>query len=163
MPQHPTTNQGSHDFDFLFGHWTIQNTSLKKRLQGCTEWDSFSATGSAQPLLGGLGNLDDFVPEGWRPGFLGMSLRLFNPVTQLWSIYWASNQTGTLESPVVGAFRDGVGIFEGEDMLEGKPIRVRFTWSGITANSALWEQEFSDDGQNWEKNWTMQFTRNESL
>lgn len=74
-----------------------------------------------------------------------------------------SNATGRLEPPVIGVFKDGVGIFNGQDMLDGKPIRVRFTWSGITSETALWEQEFSgDNGVSWEKNWIMQFTRKDT-
>jgi hypothetical protein len=157
------TNDGRHDFDFLPGRWQIANERLLERLNGCTEWEHFSATQNAWMILDGIGNMDDFVTETWRPGFIGMSLRLFNSATQLWSIYWMSNQTGKLEPPVVGAFKDGIGIFEGDDMLEDKPIRVRFTWSGITVTSALWEQAFSDDGgQTWEKNWIMRMTRIES-
>jgi hypothetical protein len=153
-------HDASHDFDFWFGRWHIENQRLLKRLQGCDEWETFAATGEAKPILGGMGNIDDFVPDTWRPGFIGMSLRLFNPTTQRWSIYWMSNQTGTLEPPVVGSFKDGVGIFEGNDVLEGRPILVRFIWSEITTNSALWEQEFSDDnGKTWEKNWIMRMTR----
>ena len=156
-------NSGRHDFDFLFGSWNIENRALRKRLEGCTEWEYFSASGTSRPLLGGLGNLDDFVPVGWRPGFLGMTLRLFNPATGLWSIYWASNQTGTLEPPVTGHFQDGIGMFEGEDVPNGLPIRVRFVWSEITQSSARWEQFFSDDGgTSWEKNWVMKFTRAEA-
>jgi hypothetical protein len=153
-------HDASHDFDFWFGRWHIENERLLKRLEACTEWETFAAVGEAKPILGGIGNIDDFVPTTWKPGFIGMSLRLFNPVTQQWSIYWMSNQTGTLEPPVVGGFQDGVGIFEGNDVLEGRPIRVRFIWSEITANSALWEQEFSGDaGKTWEKNWIMRMTR----
>ena len=151
------------DFDFLFGSWQIKNTFLKKRLQGCEVWETFTATGTAQPILGGLGNIDDFVAPEWRPDFIGMTLRLFDLVTQQWSIYWMSNATGRLEPPVIGVFKDGVGIFNGEDTLGGKPIRVRFTWSSITSETALWEQEFSgDNGASWEKNWIMQFTRKDT-
>jgi hypothetical protein len=53
-----------------------------------------------------------------------------------------------------------VGTFYADDTLRGKPIRVRFTWSKITATSARWEQAFSPDGgKTWEVNWTMQFER----
>ena len=150
----------NHDFDFLFGTWQIKNTFLKKRLQGCSEWETFTATSTAKPILGGVGNMDDFIAPDWRPDFIGMSLRLFDQTTEQWSIYWMSNATGRLEPAVVGSFKDGIGIFEGHDIFEGIPIRVRFTWSGISKNNALWEQEFSsNNGLSWEKNWTMQFTR----
>jgi len=152
---------GSHDFDFQTGHWRIRNERLKKRLQGCTEWETFEATQEARLLPGGLGNIDDFVTDHW-PGFVGMSLRLYNRRTRRWSIYWASNQIDGLEPPVVGAFENGVGVFEGRQELDGRPILVRFTWSNITRNGARWEQEFSpDDGKTWEKNWIMTMTRAE--
>jgi hypothetical protein len=103
--------------------------------------------------------MDDFVTDHW-PGFVGMSLRLYNRRTRQWSIYWASNQIDGLEPPVVGSFENGVGVFEGRQELDGRPILVRFTWSNITRNGTRWEQEFSPDkGKTWEKNWVMTSTR----
>ena len=59
-----------------------------------------------------------------------------------------------------GRFEDGVGTFYGEDVFEGRPIRVRFLWSDITPVSARWAQAFSPDGgETWETNWIMDFTR----
>lgn len=160
MTDPPADRDGSHDFDFQTGHWRIHNERLKERLQGCTEWETFEATNHAGPLPGGLGNMDSFFTEHW-PGFVGMSLRLYNPRTRRWSIYWASNRIGGLEPPVVGSFDGkGVGVFEGRQELDGRLILVRFTWSDITENGARWEQAFSpDDGKTWEKNWIMTMTR----
>ncbi len=165
---HPLNGRGaSHDFDFLMGRWRIQNRKLLKLLQGCDEWETFEATQQAWPLPGRIGNYDEFVAESWRPGYVGMALRVFNPETQRWSIYWLTNRnggidgkTGALTPPVVGGFKDGIGIFEGRDELEGRPILVRFIWSNISRDSANWEQEFSaDDGRTWEKNWFMEMRR----
>jgi hypothetical protein len=159
MSQLRPERDGSHDFHFQTGRWRIRNERLVKRLRGCTEWETFEAVQHARLLPGGLGNIDDFVTDHW-PGFVGMSLRLYNPHTRQWSIYWATNRTGGLYPPVVGAFKDGIGVFEGRDEEEGRPVRVRFTWSNITPTSARWEQEFSpDEGRTWEKNWIMVLTR----
>jgi hypothetical protein len=159
MTNASTTNDGSHDFDFYFGRWRICNERLRQRLAGCDDWETFDATQQCRPILGGLGNIDDFVTE-WRDGFIGMTLRLFNPTTRQWSIYWASNRDGVLEPPVVGAFENGVGRFFGRDQHEGRPVLVRFVWSEITADSARWEQAFStDDGHSWEINWIMRMAR----
>jgi hypothetical protein len=159
MTTRPPERDGAHDFDFHVGRWLIRNDRLVGRLQGCTEWETFEATQRGWLLPGGLGNMDDFVTDHW-PGFVGMSLRLYSPVARTWSIYWVSNRTGVLEPPVVGSFDDGVGVFEGRDVLDGRPIVVRYTWSGITKTSARWEQDFSaDEGRTWEKNWVMQMTR----
>lgn len=154
------------DFDFYVGQWQVTNHRLKQRLKNCDDWEVFEATQHMRLLPGGIGNYDDFIAENWRPNFVGMSLRLFDPRSQCWSIYWLDNLTagldlsGSLLPPVVGKFTDGVGIFECDDVLDGTAIRVRYKWSDITANSAYWEQAMSDDaGKTWEVNWTMQMTR----
>lgn len=160
------TSGGIRDFDFLLGHWRVENSRLRKRLQDSEEWETFDATQHNQGLPGSIGNFDDFVAENWRPGFVGMSLRLFNPQTRLWSIYWLDNNTagldksGRLLPPVVGKFENAIGVFECDDELDGKPIRVRYTWSDIERDSAHWEQAMSPDGgETWEINWRMQFQR----
>jgi hypothetical protein len=159
MPSATSDRDGSHDFDFWAGRWRIRNERLVKRLQGCTDWETFDATVEAWLLPGGLGNMDTYRTEHW-PTYVGMSLRLYDTRARQWSIYWVSNQTGVLEPPVVGSFWNGVGVFEGRDVLEGRPIVVRFTWSDITETGVRWEQAFSpDEGHTWEKNWIMTMTR----
>lgn len=153
-------DDGRHDFDFLSGQWHVVNRRLVKRLAGCTEWETFEARQKAWPILSGLGNQDEFRAEGWRPGFIGMTLRFFNPATRQWSIYWVDNQRLVLDPPVVGAWEGGRGVFTTHDLFDGRPIVVRFTWTRPGVDAARWEQEFSpDDGATWEKNWVMDFTR----
>ncbi len=152
-------DDGRRDFDFSFGTWSVRNERLVERLVGCQEWETFEAEQQCRPLLGGLGNLDDFVTQ-WRGGYQGMTLRLFQPATRQWSIYWASNRDGVLDAPVVGRFEGGVGTFYGPEQHQGTPVLARFVWSHITATGARWEQAFStDDGKTWELNWRMTMTR----
>lgn len=161
----------SHDFDFLVGTWTSQQRRLKKRLQGSDDWETFSATWTLQQLPGGVINFDTLVAEDWRPGWVGMSLRVFNPVTNLWSIHWVTNEgggidaaSGQLEAAVVGRFHGDEGVFEGDDVFEGRPIRVRFQWQRLGANRARWQQAFSGDGgRSWETNWVMEFERSHGV
>ena len=149
---------GIGDFDFLVGSWDVRHRRLREWLTGCADWDEFGSTTEGWSLFGGAANVDEIsVPER---GFTGMSLRLLDPARGDWSIYWASSRDGRLQPPVTGRFRDGVGLFHGDDVHEGKPVRVRYTWSGITPASARWEQAFSTDAeQTWEVNWIMDFTR----
>ena len=157
----------SRDFDFLEGRWHTRQRRLKARLQGCVEWETFAATSCMQRLPGGVVNVDTLVAEDWRPGWVGMTLRIYNTATRLWSIYWVTNEgggidpnTGVLSPPVVGRFDGDVGVFEGNDRLDGQPIRVRFCWQRLGADAARWEQAFSaDGGHSWELNWVMDFER----
>lgn len=167
--QSDTTATGARDFDFLMGQWNIRNTRLVRRLAGCTDWETFDATGQARPLPGGIGNYDDFVPAVWKPGYVGMSLRVFSPVSQQWSIYWLDNATGGVDAatgllhpPVVGGFAHGKGIFNGRDVLDGRPIHMQFEWSRMHTGAPRWQQSFSaDEGRTWEMNWVMEFSRPE--
>jgi hypothetical protein len=152
-----------HDFDFLFGRWTIHNRKLAGPPQpGGTDWVEFGAQGEARPLLGGLGNIDAFVTSELpgRGAFEGMTLRLYDPQADVWRIWWASTGVpGRLDPPMEGRFTNGHGVFFGDDVLEGRPLKIRFDWTPGAA-SARWEQSFSyDDGQTWEKNWIMSFAR----
>jgi hypothetical protein len=148
------------DFDFWPGEWHVRNRRLRARLAGSEEWEEFEATSTARLLLDGLGNEDEFRTDH-AGGFIGMSFRFFDPETKLWTIYWAdSRRPGTLDPPLVGSFSGDVGVFHGDDEWAGRPVRIRFIWSGMTTPTPRWEQAFSDDGgETWETNWVMEFTR----
>ncbi|TAJ32438.1 MAG: DUF1579 domain-containing protein [Reyranella sp.] len=148
-------------FDFLVGNWNVHHRYLRRRLAGCTEWIEFAGTSSMRKILDGFANMDDddiHLPAG---RYAGVSLRTYDPKNESWSIYWLdSRYSGRIDPPLAGRFDDGIGTFYGDDTFEGRPIRVRFLWSRITPTSARWEQAFSDDeGNSWETNWYMDFTR----
>jgi hypothetical protein len=157
-------DDGRHDFDFLFGAWQIANRKRVNPLVEGDEWIEFEAFSVAQPIVGGLGNVDTFRAHEFpgRPGFEGFTLRLFEPKTGLWRIWWASSLgSGLLDEPVVGRFEDdGVGRFECDDILEGVQLRVRYEWRVIDTDTLNWQQSFSFDGRRtWDTNWVMDSTR----
>jgi hypothetical protein len=155
-------NEQAHAFDFLIGTWQIRNHRLVGRLQGSQEWQEFEARSVCNPLPGRLGNRDEYHTDFWQ-GFVGLSLRFFAPRSGQWSIYWIDNHGAQLQPPVIGAFAGDIGVFEGADRFEGRPILVRYTWSRVTTSHPRWEQAFSaDGGKTWETNWTMDFTRIDS-
>ena len=151
----------THDFDFFFGSWRVSHHRLKNRLAACTDWEDFAGTCTTQPLLGGLGNLDDNVLDAPNGAYRAATLRAFDPKMQRWSIWWLDGRyPDKLDVPMVGTFEDGVGTFLANDTFEGRAIKVRFLWSRITPKSCRWEQAFSEDGgKSWETNWTMDFAR----
>ena len=154
IPASPTSSK--HDFDFFFGKWQLTNRKLKQRLVNSNEWDEFSSTQECYPVLKNLGNVDDFLMDG----FEGMTLRLFNPATKLWSIYWADSNHGVLDKPVVGSFTDQVGHFYSAGKYENKEVLWRFKWDARNAANPVWSQAISaDNGANWEWNWYMMFSK----
>ena len=166
-PDHLQPRQGGdlsglHAFDLRAGCWTIHNHVLKERLADNHDWFDYDGTQRLWITMGGYGNMDDNElrkPEGT---YYGVTVRTYDPKTGIWSIWWYDGRdpSGDLDPPVKGRFKDGVGTFYSDDTLRGKPIKVRFTWSGITASAARWEQAFSGDGgKTWETNWTADFSK----
>jgi hypothetical protein len=148
------------DFDFFIGKWKVHNRKLKERLKGSTAWEEFEGTVVARHIWGGKANTDEYEADSPSGHIQGMTLRLFDPKSRQWSLYWSNSSTGHLEKPMIGEFKDGLGEFYDQEMYEGKSIYVRFLWSGLTENSCRWEQAFSaDGGKTWETNWIMQFER----
>jgi len=155
-----TENDGRNDFDFLMGTWKVRHRMLKDRLKGSEEWIEFEGETVARKILNGIGNLDDNLIQMKTGPVHAITLRLFNPTSREWSIYWSTDRTGILDVPVIGGFKDGVGQFYSQEVFEGRHIYSRFIWSKITATACQWEQAFSEDGgKTWETNWVMEFER----
>ena len=161
MTTSTTTQSTAADFDFLIGSWRVAHRRLKDRLAGSRTWVAFPGTTVVRKTLGGQGNVDDNVLE--RPGgaYCAMTLRVFDPQTDRWSIWWFDGRYPTsLDAPMVGRFEAGVGTFHADDTFEGRSVRVRFRWTSPEPDRPHWEQAFSiDDGVTWETNWTMDFAR----
>ncbi|MFD8225416.1 hypothetical protein ACFV16_14735 [Streptomyces massasporeus] len=147
-----------HDFDFFHGDWDVLHRRRTDFLDPDSDWEEFPSTSRCLPLFDGAANLDEIdMPH---LSAKGATLRLFDRESEQWSLYWASSISGTLFPPVVGRFEGGIGTFHGDDTYDGKDIRARFVWSGISDTSARWEQAFSvDGGDSWLTNWIMEFTR----
>lgn len=152
---------GAGDFDFFIGRWRVSHRRLKERLAGSQEWVQFAGTCITQKILGGLGNMDDNFLDLPGGAYRAVTLRSFNAATGQWSIWWLDGRyPGSLDTPMVGSFRDGVGIFYADDQLNGKPVKIRFLWTQPAKDQPRWEQAFSaDSGATWETNWVMDFSR----
>jgi hypothetical protein len=146
------------DFDFLFGEWRVHNRKVRDNTDPeCTEWIEFDARQTASPILNGAGNVDEMRLDD----FVGFTLRLWSPDDAVWRIWWsATNAPGVLDEPVVGRFADGVGRFEGIQVVGGLETVVRFEWVTTDPDAPQWNQYFSRDaGITWSHNWTMDFAR----
>lgn len=144
------------DFDFLAGKWTMENKKLKTRLDNCTEWIEFESTDeNLGAILNGIGNLDFYRASFDGKPYEGLTIRLFDPKTRLWSLYWVASDVGVMDPPVVGSFEGSVGHFYCKDVFKGKPILVVFRWDKTDPDNPVWSQAFSpDNGLTWEWNYT---------
>lgn len=153
-------NSSKHDFDFYEGKWKLHNRKLKTRLNNCTEWTEFESTQEMYKVLNGIGNIDNYLATFDGVKFEGMSVRLFNPKTKLWSIYWADSAEGVLQPAVVGSFENNVAHFFTKDIFNDRKIIVVFRWDVRDKENPIWSQAFSDNnGKTWEWNWYMYFSK----
>ncbi|RYY66416.1 MAG: hypothetical protein EOO13_15810 [Chitinophagaceae bacterium] len=160
----PSATSSKHDFDFFEGKWLLHNKKLLSRLSGCTEWIEFDSTQQMRKILHGIGNIDNFITEMNGEPFEGMTLRLFNRITKLWSIYWADSNYGVLDQPVVGSFNKKIGHFFTRDKFHDKDVTVVFCWDARDHDHPVWGQAMSiDEGVSWEWNWFMYMTRQQEL
>jgi hypothetical protein len=149
-----------HDFDFEFGAWHAHLSRLLHPLSGSHIWTTYSGTSVVHKIWNGNANFGEFDVRGPAGRIHGMSLRLYNPQTGQWSVYWANIRDGLLTQPLVGAITKERGEFESHDTLNGRPILARFIFSDFTPNSFRITQSFSaDNGRTWEANWISDFTR----
>jgi hypothetical protein len=143
------------DFTFLAGEWRVEHRYLRGR-----EWAQAEGTVSHRELRDGWANVEDHLIRTATGTNRAVGLRARNPKTGAWSIWWLDSRSPShIDPPMRGRFENGTGTFLGSTTLDGKPVRVRFTWSDVTSASPRWQQDYShDDGRTWQAVWTMRFT-----
>jgi len=151
-----SSSSSKNDFDFYEGNWIIRNKKLKNRLCNSNDWQEFEAKQEMKIILLGFGNTDNFIANLDGESFEGRTIRLFDPQTKLWSMYWTDSSNPILQPPTVGSFEGGIGKFYCEDTFKDQKIIVEFLWDKTDEENPVWSQAFSlDEGQNWETNWYM--------
>jgi len=152
---------GQHDFDFELGAWNIHLKRLLHPLTGSDTWVKFDGTSVTRKVWDGRAQLEEFETDSPAAGHIeGLTLRLYDPQSHQWSLYWANSKGGPIFPPQIGEFKNGRGEFYAQDTLNGKAIFIRFVWSKTTTNAPHFEQSFSDDGgKTWEINWITDQTR----
>jgi hypothetical protein len=157
----PTSSK--HDFDFLQGSFKVHHKKLKSRLSNSNEWFEFDGSMHNQAVLTGIGNVENhnMITLDGKP-VEGFALRLFDPHTRLWSIYWADSQNGILDLSVMGSFDGDKGYFFANDHFNGQEILLQFEWDVTDSRRPVWRQGFSvDQGNTWEWNWHMYFSKSD--
>lgn len=149
------------DFNFEIGTWRVKHRRLKDLSNEHGEWIEFEGISSTKTILGGYGNLEDNILYFPDSSFRAVALRSYDPNTEKWSIWWLDGRfPNKLDVPVVGEFKNKIGLFYAEEVLNNTPTRIRFKWDSSRPSNPRWEQAFSiDNGITWKTNWTMDFLR----
>jgi hypothetical protein len=161
LPLLPAYAGGKHDFDWEIGSWNTKLKRLGHPLSGSHDWTDWTGVTMVRAVWGGKANLLELEADGPNGDhFEGLSLRLYNPEAKQWTINFANGKAGVMTSPNSGDFKNGRGEFYQTDNFGPRTILVRFVISDVTANSAHFEQAFSEDGgKSWEVNWIADDTR----
>jgi uncharacterized protein YutD len=148
-----SATSSQNDFDYLKGKWTLEHRRLKARLENSNEWEEFETSVEDFNILEGKGNMDIGYSSVDGKPWEGRTIRLFDPATRLWSLYWIASDVAVMDPPVVGSFENGVGHFFCKDIYKGKNVIVMFRWDKRDKDYPIWSQAFSaDNGKTWEWN-----------
>jgi hypothetical protein len=154
---------GLHDFDFEIGTWQTHLRRLLHPLTGSTTWVEYEGTSVTRKVWDGRADLEEFETDSPGGGHIeGLTLRLYDPQTHQWSLYWGTSKSGTLGAPTIGGFKNGRGEFFDTEPSgpNGRSILCRFVWTNTNTGTPHFEQSFSEDGgKTWEVNWITDQTR----
>ena len=150
----------SHDFDFNFGVWKTHVSRLVHPLGGSSTWAEYEGTSVVTKIWGGRANILELEVDGPAGHIDGAGLRLYNPQSGQWSLNWTSSSNGQLQPVMHGQFLGGRGEFFDHEVVDGKNVLLRNTFSDIAPDFSRFVQAYSSDGgRTWEANWIMTFAR----
>jgi hypothetical protein len=167
LPSHAQTKvasqsirDGQHDFDFHFGKWHTHIRSLSEPLAGSNKWVELDGTVTVRKIWDGRANIEELDASNTTSHFKGLTVFFYNPDAHQWSQSFAAIGSGSLNTPLIGEFKNGRGEFYAQETYNGRTILDRFVWSDVTPGSHHVEQSFSNDGgKTWEVNFVANLTR----
>jgi hypothetical protein len=154
----------SHSFDYQFGTWKVHVSRLLRQPSGATRWVTYDGTHTVTPLWHGHANIGVLEIHGSAGSIEGMQLRLFDPSSARWSLWFASSTDGALQSPSIGSFRDGIGDFRNTETIGEKTVLVR-TLTTIDSPTSYRDTiaRSTDNGKTWTPVWIATYEKSLTL
>ena len=98
------------DFGFLEGHFRVRHQRLRERLTGSDDWMTFEMQLWGQSVMGGAPFMDQMVGTLGGRELRGLTLRLHDPASDEWRLYWTDTwHTGQVGASLFGGRRPNVG------------------------------------------------------
>ncbi len=140
-----------HDFDFNLGTWHTHIKRVLDPLSGSASSIELNGTVTVRKVWDGRAQLEEIEADGPNGHWEGLSLFLYNPQSRQWNQSFINSKKAALTSPLIGAFKDGLGELFAQDTFHDKSILVRAVWSNITPDA---HRSYSDNGG---KTWARSF------
>lgn len=151
---------GSHDFDFALGSWTTDVTIIKDPFNKPDEQAHMRGTKVARPIWGGKGWIEEIGADGPNSHWQGATIFLYDPAAHQWSQNYVDSSEGRMELPSIGEYRDGKLEFYSEEMIDGRTMLVRGTWTIQSKDFHTYEIARSNDGgRSWHTSFIAKVTR----
>jgi hypothetical protein len=112
---------GARDFDFLEREWVIRDRRLRERLKGSNDWVEFETPMMMQPILGGLGNIDQCRITD------GLSSKVFRCGCSTWPMACGASIGSIVRArvfflPSLAVLTDPTECFEGKTATTANPF-----------------------------------------
>jgi hypothetical protein len=151
---------GSHDFDFASGTWHTHATKVLDPFDGGTHTVVMDGTKTARPVWNGKAWLEEIEADGPNGHWEGATLFVYDAKAGQWSQTYIDSDSGKVEAPTIGAFKDGRGELFGTSVYKDRTVLVRGVWSDIKADSHHFDISYSrDGGQTWATAFKAELTR----
>jgi hypothetical protein len=155
-----TPRDGSHDFDFSKGVWHTHITRTLDPFDGGTRQVTMDGTKTARPVWGGHAWIEEIEADGPNGHWEGATLFLYDAKAGQWSQAYIDSETGVINPPTIGSFKDGRAELFATEVYQGRNVLVRGVWSDITPNSHRYEISYSQDGgRSWRTGFSAYLTR----
>jgi hypothetical protein len=152
-PEQPSSSElrdGQHDFDFNIGVWHTHVRRIVDPFSPASSSFELDGTVTVRKVWDGKAQLEEIEADGPKGHWEGLTLFLYNSEAKEWSQNYVNSNSGVLEPPLIGSFKNGRGELINQDTFQNKTVLVKGVWSEIKPESHHFDEYFSrDGGQTW--------------
>jgi len=151
---------GSHDFDFALGKWTTEVTIIKDPFNKPNEQIHMRGTKVARPIWNGKGWIEEIEAGDGGSHWQGATIFLYDPAAHQWSQNYVDSSEGRMEPPSIGEYRDGKLEFYSQEVVDGRAMLLRGTWTIMSKDLHTYEIARSiDGGRSWHTSFIARVSR----